>query len=119
METALTSRFESFRNRGSMPVVSLILVACAAGLLVGSLRSETFAQLTVQGLALGSVYGILALALVLVYRATRVINFAQGELAMLTTYIAYQLMQWGSRTGRRSSRPWPSPSRSARFSSSR
>jgi branched-chain amino acid transport system permease protein len=95
METALTTRFESFRNRGSMPVVSLILVACAAGLLVGSLHSETFAQLTVQGLALGSVYGILALALVLVYRATRVINFAQGELAMLTTYIAYQLMQWG------------------------
>ena len=48
-----------------------------------------------EGLALGSVYGSLALALVLVYRATHVINFAQGELAMLTTYIAYQLMQWG------------------------
>ena len=44
-------------------------------------------------------YGALALALVLVYRATHVINFAQGELAMLTTYIAYQLMQWGSHTG--------------------
>jgi branched-chain amino acid transport system permease protein len=93
--TAATSRLESLRSGGSVPLVGLILVACAVGLLVGSLRSATFAQLTVQGLALGAVYGILALALVLVYRATRVINFAQGELAMATTYIAYQLIQWG------------------------
>jgi branched-chain amino acid transport system permease protein len=77
------------------PPMSLLLVAGAAGLLVGSLRSNVFAQLTVQGLALGAVYGSLALALVLVYRATRVVNFAQGELAMATTYIAYQLLKWG------------------------
>ena len=95
MVTAATSRLEGLRNGTGLPLVSLVLVACAVGLLVGSLRSATFAQLTVQGLALGAVYGILALALVLVYRATRVINFAQGELAMATTYIAYQLIQWG------------------------
>ena len=77
-----------------LPIV-LLLVAGAVALLVGSLRSATFAELTVQGLAAGAVYGGLALALVLVYRATHVINFAQGELAMLTTYVAYQLMQWG------------------------
>jgi branched-chain amino acid transport system permease protein len=77
------------------PPASLLLVAGAAGLLVGSLRSDVFAQLTVQGLALGAVYASLALALVLVYRATRVVNFAQGELAMATTYIAYQLIKWG------------------------
>lgn len=77
------------------PPLSLLLVAAAAGLLVGSLRSDVFAQLTVQGLALGAVYGSLALALVLVYRATRVVNFAQGELAMATTYVAYQLIKWG------------------------
>jgi branched-chain amino acid transport system permease protein len=77
------------------PPTSLLLVAGAAGLLVGSLRSDVFAQLTVQGLALGAVYGSLALALVLVYRATRVVNFAQGELAMATTYVAYQLIKWG------------------------
>lgn len=75
--------------------VALLLVGAAIFLLVGCLRSTNFAQYTVQGLALGSVYGALALALVLVYRATHVINFAQGELAMLTTYIAYQLMLWG------------------------
>src|SRR5579884_1791172 len=78
-----------------VPPVGVLLVAAAAGLLAGSLRSATFAQLTVQGLALGAVYGSLALALVLVYRATRVVNFAQGELAMATTYVAYQLIQWG------------------------
>jgi branched-chain amino acid transport system permease protein len=54
-----------------------------------------FAQQTVSGVALGAVYGSLALALVLIYRATEVINFAQGEMAMATTYFAYQLMLWG------------------------
>jgi branched-chain amino acid transport system permease protein len=78
-----------------VPPVNVLLVAGAAGLLVGCLRSDVFAQLTVQGLAVGAVYGSLALALVLVYRATHVINFAQGELAMATTYVAWQLIQWG------------------------
>ena len=103
MATATTSRWKSLRSRrtalggsgGASAVTILLLVAVAAGLLVGSLRSTIFAQLTVQGLAVGAVYGSLALALVLVYRATHVINFAQGELAMLTVYIAYQLIQWG------------------------
>jgi branched-chain amino acid transport system permease protein len=92
---AATSRLETFRGRGAVPVVYLLLVAAAAGLLVGCLRSGIFAELAVQGLALGAVYGSLALALVLVYRATHVVNFAQGELAMATTYVAYQLIQWG------------------------
>jgi branched-chain amino acid transport system permease protein len=95
MATAATSRLESLRGRSSVPATSLLLAAGAAGLLVGSLRSTIFAQLTVQGLALGAVYGSLALALVLVYRATHVVNFAQGELAMATTFVAYQLIQWG------------------------
>jgi branched-chain amino acid transport system permease protein len=100
MAATMTSRLEGLRNRGAalggvVPPVSLLLVAGAVGLVVGSLRSAVFAQLTVQGLALGAVYGSLALALVLVYRATRVVNFAQGELAMATTYVAYQLIKWG------------------------
>jgi branched-chain amino acid transport system permease protein len=100
MATLESSPRPSLRKRGPVlggrvPLVHLLLVASAAGLLVGSLRSAIFAQLTVQGLALGAVYGSLALALVLVYRATRVVNFAQGELAMATTYIAYQLIKWG------------------------
>jgi branched-chain amino acid transport system permease protein len=95
MATAAISRLEGLRGRGAVPVVYLLLVAAAAGLLVSCLRSAIFAELTVQGLALGAVYGSLALALVLVYRATHVVNFAQGELAMATTYVAYQLIQWG------------------------
>jgi branched-chain amino acid transport system permease protein len=78
----------------SMPVLVLLLAA-AVFLLIGSLTSDLFAQLTVKGVAQGSVYGSLALALVLIYRATGVINFAQGEMAMATTYVAYQLMLWG------------------------
>jgi branched-chain amino acid transport system permease protein len=73
----------------------LLLAAAVAFLAVGSAVSTIFAQQTVAGLAQGAVYGSLALALVLIYRATEVINFAQGELAMATTYIAYQLIAWG------------------------
>jgi branched-chain amino acid transport system permease protein len=50
-----------------------------------------FFQQVVAGLAAGSIYASLALALVLIHRATGVINFAQGEMAMFTTYIAWTL----------------------------
>ncbi len=53
------------------------------------------AQQIVNGLATGSVFASLALALVLIYRSMGVINFAQGEMAMFTTYIAWQLVQDG------------------------
>ena len=57
-----------------------------------------FLQQVVAGLASGSIYAALALALVLIHRATGVINFAQGELATLSTYIAWTLTAnhgWG------------------------
>jgi branched-chain amino acid transport system permease protein len=50
-----------------------------------------FFQQVVAGLATGSIFSALALALVLIHRATGVINFAQGEMAMFTTYIAWTL----------------------------
>jgi branched-chain amino acid transport system permease protein len=50
-----------------------------------------FLQQVVAGLASGSIYASLALALVLIHRATGVINFAQGEMATLSTYIAWTL----------------------------
>jgi branched-chain amino acid transport system permease protein len=61
---------------------------------LGAIMHE-LAQQIVSGLATGSVFASLALALVLIYRAMGVINFAQGELAMFTTYIAWQLVQAG------------------------
>ena len=54
-----------------------------------------FAQQIVSGLATGAIFASLALALVLIYRATHVVNFAQGEMAMFTTYIAWELMHRG------------------------
>jgi branched-chain amino acid transport system permease protein len=53
---------------------------------------QQFFQALTSGLADGSIYASLALALVLIYKATEVINFAQGEMAMFTTYIAYALL---------------------------
>ena len=50
-----------------------------------------FLQQVVSGLASGGIFAALALALVLIHRATGVINFAQGEMAMFTTYIAWTL----------------------------
>jgi branched-chain amino acid transport system permease protein len=50
-----------------------------------------FFQQVVSGLASGGIYGALALAIVLIHRATGVINFAQGEMAMFSTYIAWTL----------------------------
>jgi branched-chain amino acid transport system permease protein len=54
-----------------------------------------FAQQLAAGIREGSVYAGLALALVIIYRSTRVINFAQGEMATFTTFIAWSLMNHG------------------------
>jgi branched-chain amino acid transport system permease protein len=54
-----------------------------------------FLQQVVSGLATGGIYASLALALVLIYRATRVINFAQGEMGMFSTFIALWLIESG------------------------
>jgi branched-chain amino acid transport system permease protein len=51
-----------------------------------------FLQQVVSGLASGGIYASLALALVLIHRATGIINFAQGEMGMFTTYIAWTLI---------------------------
>ena len=53
------------------------------------------AQQIVSGLATGSIFASMALALVLIYRAMGIINFAQGEMAMFTTYVAWQLVAVG------------------------
>jgi branched-chain amino acid transport system permease protein len=90
----LVSRRSTVSTGISVPVLAM-LVAVGVFLVVGSLASDIFAQQTVAGLAQGAIFASLALALVLIYRATEVINFAQGELAMATTYIAYQLTLWG------------------------
>ncbi|UOR01523.1 branched-chain amino acid ABC transporter permease [Leucobacter allii] len=56
---------------------------------------ELFLQRIVDGLGNGSIYAALALALVLVFRSTGVVNFAQGEMAMLSTYLIWILTLLG------------------------
>jgi len=48
-----------------------------------------FIQQLVSGIALGCVYGLIALGFVLIYKATEVVNFAQGDLMMLGGFFAY------------------------------
>src|SRR3712207_4155391 len=52
---------------------------------------ERFVETVIDGIATGSIYGALALALALIYRATGIVNFAQGEMAMFSTFIAWGL----------------------------
>jgi branched-chain amino acid transport system permease protein len=54
-----------------------------------------FAQQVTSGLAAGAIYASLALALVLIYQTTNVVNFAQGEMATFTTFVAWMLMDRG------------------------
>jgi branched-chain amino acid transport system permease protein len=56
---------------------------------------QEFLQLVVSGLASGGIYASLALALVLIYNAMGLVNFAQGEMAMLATFIAFTLIEHG------------------------
>lgn len=56
---------------------------------------DTFIQLVIDGLSLGSIYAALALAIVLVNQSTGLINFAQGAMAVLSAYIAYVFIGWG------------------------
>jgi len=56
---------------------------------------EVFFQQVVSGLATGGIYGSVALALVMIYQATDVVNYAQGEMAMFSTYIAWTLLDKG------------------------
>ena len=56
---------------------------------------DIFVQQVVSGLATGGIYASLALALVMIYQATDVVNFAQGEMAMFSTYLAWSMLQAG------------------------
>src|SRR6266536_1681942 len=72
----------------------------SAALLEGALMLLAFdwselAQQTVIGLSSGGLWALLALAIVLIYRSTGVVNFAQGEMAMFSTFIAWSLVHHG------------------------
>ena len=55
---------------------------------------ELFVNQVLAGLATGAIYACMALAVVMIYQAIDSLNFAQGEMAMFSTFIAWQLLQW-------------------------
>jgi branched-chain amino acid transport system permease protein len=54
-----------------------------------------FVNFTLDGFTTGMIYAAMAMALVLIWRATRIVNFAQGAMAMITTYIAFSITDSG------------------------
>jgi len=56
---------------------------------------EIFVQQVIAGLTTGGIYASVALALVMIYQATHHVNFAQGEMAMFSTFLAWALIQAG------------------------
>ena len=52
-----------------------------------------FGQLIVSGLAVGACYALLAISMVIIYKTSEVLNFAQGEMAMISTYVAFSLLE--------------------------
>src|SRR5579862_6923540 len=56
---------------------------------------QFFVNITLGGVATGMIVASVALGLVLIFRSTNVVNFAQGAMAMMTTYIAYAIIRQG------------------------
>jgi branched-chain amino acid transport system permease protein len=56
---------------------------------------QQFLNVTLNGVVLGAVFAAFALTLVLIFRATRIINFGQGAMAMFSTYLALEMIQNG------------------------
>jgi branched-chain amino acid transport system permease protein len=54
-----------------------------------------FVDLTLNGVTYGMIYATMALSLVLIWRGTRIINFSQGAMAMVTTYVASTVIEHG------------------------
>ena len=51
-----------------------------------------FLQMLTGGIVVGSSYALMGLAMVIIYKTSEVLNFAQGEMAMLTTFVAFMLL---------------------------
>jgi len=56
---------------------------------------ERFLQYVLAGLSAGSLYALVALGLVLIYRSTRVLNFAHADMATVGTFIAFSMITSG------------------------
>jgi branched-chain amino acid transport system permease protein len=57
---------------------------------------ELLSNQILAGIATGAIYACMALALVMIYQAIGQLNFAQGEMAMFSTFMAWQMIDWGA-----------------------
>src|SRR6478609_613675 len=73
------------------PIAVLVLVVLAL-LAINDGGSKLFFQRVFDGLSNGFIYSAMALALVLIFKATGVVNFAQGEMAMIGAFVAYAIV---------------------------
>ena len=68
-------------------------------------------QLLISGISLGCVYGLIALGFVLIYKATEMVNFAQGDIMMLGAFVAFTYINTlvcpSCGVSSQPSRPWP------------
>jgi branched-chain amino acid transport system permease protein len=58
-----------------------------------SVTTAALVHVVVSGLATGSIYALVAISLVIVYNATRTLNFAQGEMLMISTFVSFTLYE--------------------------
>jgi branched-chain amino acid transport system permease protein len=98
-DTSPLSRFLAvMRANIGMTIVSLITLGLLGLILVQAFSSpremQKFIRLTYAGITDGALLSLIALGLVLVYKATDVINFAHGEFMLLGGFIGYQLLVW-------------------------
>src|ERR1700738_638222 len=57
-----------------------------------SMNTQLLIQLLVNGLVVGTLYGVVAMSFVLIYKATQVVNFAQGELLLIGAWVCWGLL---------------------------
>ena len=56
------------------------------------MNTQFLFQLLVNGLVVGTLYGVVAMSFVLIYKATQVVNFAQGELLLIGAWVCWTLL---------------------------
>src|SRR5690349_13587782 len=56
---------------------------------------DLFLHQVLAGLSTGGIYALMALAIVMIYQAIDHLNFAQGEMAMFSTFVSWQMLHWG------------------------
>src|SRR5215472_17109127 len=57
-----------------------------------TVNTQLLIQLLVNGLVVGTLYGVVAMSFVLIYKATQVVNFAQGELLLVGAWVSWALL---------------------------